>query len=86
MKYKSTPYRKKRVFIDLEYITKKDLQKSMEEIFLLISEGNERNRSLKYYKTVELLSEFKQWYVNPKLHIKEAIEGDKIIHTIKGSF
>ena len=69
-KIKALPYRKKRVFIDLEYIDEKDLNKSIKDIFLLISQGNENHKSIRYHKTMELLSEFKQWYVNSNFDIR----------------
>jgi hypothetical protein len=84
-KYKPAIKRKKRVFIDLEYINNKDLEKSIKEIFLLISQGKEKHENVKLYKTVEILTYFKQWYVYPYRDINETTKGDKIIHTVKSS-
>ena len=75
--------RKKRVFIDLEYIDEKDLQRSLRDLFLLISQGKEKNEEIRYYKTVELLSAFKQWYIHSYRDIKEVEEGGKILNLVK---
>lgn len=86
MASKKTPMlRKKRVFIDLEYITPKDLERSLKELFYLISQGKEKNEEISMMKEVELLTFFKQWYVYPYRDITEVQEGNQIIHKVKSS-
>ncbi len=76
-------YRKKRVFIDLEYINEKDLQKTFKELFSLISQGKEKSEQLTYYKTTELYNCHKQWYLNTNRDIEEINISQNTIHIVK---
>ena len=77
------PKRKKRVFIDLEYINQHDLLRNLESIREKILLGVESEKTEYKYRDKKLLSSYKQWY-SDKIHdYKEQDADGKTIFVVK---
>lgn len=75
--------RKKRVFIDIEYINQHDLLRNLESIREKILLGIESDKNEYKYRDKMLMSSYKQWY-SDKIHdYKEHDENGKTIFVVK---
>ncbi len=81
------PQRKrlKRVFIDLEYVTDKDITNTLERIKIQLLNGIESQEYIYRRNSWELYSGFKQWYPKKVNNYREKKEGDKTIFLVKSS-
>jgi len=73
----------KRVFIDIEYKTEKDLIKQFDKIKDRLLAGEEKNKQKITIYNNSYLCNFHQWYVNYNYDFVEQIKDDRSIIKIK---
>jgi hypothetical protein len=77
--------RLKRVFIDLEYKSANDLERSLERLKNDILSGIEKQTIVNKYKVGEMECSHKQWYVLSIHPYQEFIDEEKTIFVIKSA-
>tara|TARA_R110000751_G_scaffold73709_2_gene149096 strand:+ start:18711 stop:18962 length:252 start_codon:yes stop_codon:yes gene_type:complete len=75
--------RLKRVFIDLEYIQEKDLERALNRIKEEIIKGVESQEIVYERQKIKLVSTFKQWYPIKIHEYSETKENESTIFIVK---